>query len=104
LSTDGLLHFVFGAVGFYALIAACFVFARRFTGQGERGWAATSATTGVVFFVSFAAIASGSPAAATMLAFYGAVAWVWIWHSALSFRLAREESHVGTLWQGAQES
>jgi hypothetical protein len=103
LSRGGLLHFVFGAVGFYALIAACFVFARRFAGQGERAWAAFSAITGVAFFVSFAAIASGSTAAATMLAFYGAVAWVWIWHSALSLRLAREVPHDGTLRQGASE-
>jgi hypothetical protein len=30
ITSSGLLHFVCGGIGFYALIAACFVFARRF--------------------------------------------------------------------------
>jgi len=30
MSRSGLLHFVFGGLGFYALIGASFVFARRF--------------------------------------------------------------------------
>lgn len=85
----GFLHFVFGGIGFYSLIAACFVFSRRFAHLGRRGWAAYSAFTGFAFLVAFAAIASGSTATATILAFYGAVAWVWVWHSALMATLAR---------------
>jgi hypothetical protein len=90
LSRDGLLHFVFGAIGFYALIAACFVFARRFAGEKQRGWAAVSALIGAAFFVSFAAIASGSSSSTTMLAFYAAVALVWGWHSATHLKLLLE--------------
>jgi hypothetical protein len=88
ISRSGLLHFIFGGVGFYALIAACFVFARRFASSGRRGWAAYSAVTGVAFFVSFAAIASGSTSPSVMLAFYAAVAWVWCWHAAVHAALA----------------
>jgi hypothetical membrane protein len=90
MSTSGLLHFVFGGVGFYALIGACFVLAWRFRDDGSAGWSAWSAATGVVFFVSFALIASGTTAPAAMLAFYGAVALAWIWHSAIHARLLRE--------------
>lgn len=81
MTRPGLLHFVFGGLGFYALIAACFVFARRYARIGARGWAAFSALTGVGFFLAFAWIASGSTSAATILSFYAAVAWIWIWHT-----------------------
>lgn len=83
LSTTGILHFMFGALGFYALIAACFVFARAFGRTGERGWSLYSLVTGLGFLISFAAIASGPPSPAVMLAFYIAVSWVWIWHTAI---------------------
>jgi hypothetical protein len=83
ISRSGLLHFVFGGIGFDALIAACFVFARRFATSGRRGWAVYSVATGVAFFVSFAAIASGSTSEAVMLGFYAAVAWIWCWHTAV---------------------
>ena len=81
LTQSGLLHFVFGGLGFYGLIAASFVFARRFAALGRRGWSAYSAFTGAMFFASFAAIASGSTSSAVMLTFYAAVAWIWIWHA-----------------------
>jgi hypothetical membrane protein len=87
LTRSGLLHFVFGAIAFYALIAACFVFARRFLRTGRRGLALYAIVTGVGFFVSFAAIASGSTSAVTMLSFYVAIAWVWVWHTHLHLHL-----------------
>lgn len=89
MTRAGLLHFVAGAIGFYAMIAACFVFVRRFREQSERVWAFVSALTGVVFFAAFAAIASGPPSAAAMIAFYAAVAWLFTWHAAIHIRLAR---------------
>lgn len=90
MTRAGLLHFICGGVGFYALIAACFVYARRFGSVGRRQWALYSAFTGIAFFGSFAAIASGSTATATMLAFYAAVVWVWLWHTALAKTLLDE--------------
>lgn len=92
MSRAGLLHFVFGGIGFYALIAACFVFMRRFAGLRRYGWASYSAFTGLAFFLAFAAIASGSTSTLTMLAFYAAVVWVWVWHAALAATLLREST------------
>src|SRR5919109_1466881 len=69
VSWHGLMHFVCGGVGFLALIAACFVFAGRFASAGERGWAAYSVATGVIFFGAFAGIAAGSGNGWTVLGF-----------------------------------
>jgi hypothetical protein len=79
LTRDGLLHFVCGGTGFYALIAGCFVFARRLSREGHRGLSRFSVATGAVFFVSFAAVASGSTSPVVMVSFYAANAWVWTW-------------------------
>ncbi|MFD1544114.1 DUF998 domain-containing protein [Nonomuraea guangzhouensis] len=50
----GDLHdFPFSLLVFAALAAACFVFARRFAGWGERGWAVYSAVTGVLVVIGF---------------------------------------------------
>jgi hypothetical protein len=91
LSRHGLLHFVFGALGFYALIGACFVFARRFGAHGQLGWTTFSATTGIGFAASFFAVASGSTSSATVLAFYAALTLAWGWHSAIHAKVLFEE-------------
>jgi hypothetical protein len=90
VSWHGLLHFISGAVGFLALIAACFVFARRFAGLGQRGWAVWSAATGVIFLAAFFGIASGSGTAWINLGFGAAVVLAWAWVSAVSARLKSE--------------
>ena len=87
MSRSGLLHFAFGGFGFYTLIGASFVFARRFTTLQETRWSIYSVITGLGFLVSFAAIASGSTSPATILAFYAAVVWVWAWHSAVYLKM-----------------
>ena len=83
MTPNGVLHFAFGGIGFYAAIAACLVFALRFKREGQSTWAALSLLTGLVFLTSFISIASGPPSASAMLAFYGAVVWLWAWHTAL---------------------
>jgi hypothetical membrane protein len=90
MSQSGLLHFVFGGLGFYALIGACFVFARRYRSLRRDGWALYSAVTGVAFLTSFVTIASGSTSSATILSFYAAVVWVWVWHSATHLKILFE--------------
>jgi len=94
VSLHGLLHFVFGGVGFLGLIAACFVFARRFAVLGERGWAVFSMATGVLYFAAFFGIAAGSQQGGSVLtlvvlAFTVAVVLAWAWISALEARLLR---------------
>jgi hypothetical membrane protein len=79
MSQAGLLHFVFGALGFYALAGCIAVFAWRYLKGGRSGWAAATAGTALVFLAGFLSMASGPPAPATMLAFYGVVALSWVW-------------------------
>ena len=90
MTRSGVLHFVFGGIGFYALTAACFVATYRFGKEGRLGWAIYSAVSGAFFFISFAAIASGTASVAVLLAFYAAVAWIWIWLSALMIQVRKQ--------------
>jgi hypothetical membrane protein len=85
MSWHGALHFIVGGVGFLALIAACFVFARRFAALGARRWAVWSVLTGVVFFAAFAGIASGN--SSLTIPFAVAVVLAWAWVSALAAHL-----------------
>jgi Protein of unknown function (DUF998) len=92
VSWHGLMHFVSGGVGFLSLIAACFVFARRFAGLELRGWAVYSVLTGVLFLAGFFGIAAGSGNSWTILGFWIAVTIAWAWITALALRLMRELS------------
>jgi Protein of unknown function (DUF998) len=92
VSWHGLLHLISGSVGFLSLIAACIVFARRFARLGQRGWAAYSMATGVIFFAAFLGIAAGSSRpgstmAVVILAFTAAVVLAWTWISTLAARI-----------------
>ena len=94
VSLHGLLHIVFGGVGFLGLIAACLVFARRFSALRERGWARFSAATGVLYFAAFFGIAMGSQQGGAVLTlvvlvFTVAVVLAWAWISAVAVRLLR---------------
>jgi hypothetical protein len=86
VTTHGLLHFVSGGIGFLGLIAACFVLAARFRGEGRSSWM-FSLATGVLFFAGFAGVASGAQSRTLVVAFYLAVLLAWTWLSAL-FRSA----------------
>jgi len=97
VSWHGLLHFVTGGIGFLALIAACFIFARRFAALGQRGWAIYSVVTGVIFFAAFLGIATGSQPSNPLLsfvtiAFYIAVVIAWAWISVIAARFLSEIS------------
>ncbi len=92
-SSHGFLHILSGGIGFLGLIAACLVFARRFASPGQRGWAAFSILTGVVFFAAFFGIAMGSQQGGAALvfvtlAFTLAVILAWTWISLLMRQLA----------------
>jgi hypothetical protein len=88
ISWHGMMHLVVGAIGFFGLIAACMVFARRFFALGERGWAAYSIATGVLFFAAFFGIASGSQGPFSLI-FAIAVVIAWAWISAMAARLMK---------------
>ncbi len=92
ITTSGIMHLVVGSIGFIGLIAACFVFARKFYKDHEKIWGHYSLATGIIFFLAFAGIASGSQPGSPMLTpvtlgFYFAVAWSFIWLSLLTRKL-----------------
>lgn len=91
VSWHGLMHLVSAAIGFFALIAGCLVFARRFAAGGESAWAAYSAVTGVVFLVAFAGIAIGSGNGWAILGFWIGVVLAFAWVTAMCLRLLRAE-------------
>jgi hypothetical protein len=80
VSWQGMVHFLVGAIGFVALIAGCFVLARRFATERQRGWAIYSVVTGVLFLAGFVAIpaSGGNPAANVFFALTVVVAWTWV--------------------------
>jgi hypothetical protein len=84
ISWHGLLHIVTAGLGFLALIAACFVFVRRFASRRQRGWAAFSLATGVIFLAAFVGVATGSGQTWSVIGIWIGVviAWAWIWASA----------------------
>jgi Protein of unknown function (DUF998) len=90
VSWHGLLHFATGGTGFLALIAACGIFSRRFAALQQRGWAAYSAITGVVFCAAFVGIAAGAGNSSTILGFWAGVVLAWSWLTALSAYLISE--------------
>jgi hypothetical protein len=92
MSWHGLLHFICGGVGFLALIAACFVFARRFASQRQRGWAVYSLATGVIFFAAFVGIAMGSGQSWSVIGFWIGVVVAWAWISAMAVKLLTERA------------
>jgi hypothetical protein len=88
MSWHGLLHFIFGQIGFLALIVASFVYARYFAANGLRGWAMFSTLTGALFLfaiMSTVATAGGDGSVLALLALYAAVILAWFWLSALSY-------------------
>lgn len=90
MSWHGLLHFIFGQIGFLALIIASFVFARYFAKLGLRRWAMFSTLTGALFLfaiMSTVAMAGGDGSVGALLALYAAVLLAWIWLSALSYHM-----------------
>jgi len=87
MSWHGPLHFMAGGIGFVGLVAATLVFARRFAGLGQYGWAVFSAATGVLFLAGFGSIASGSKAPWVVPAFTAVVVLSWAWLSAVSVKL-----------------
>ncbi len=84
ISWHGMVHFFVGAVTFLALIAACFVFARRFATTGHRGWAAFSTVTGALFLATWLLIFALQGARGANVAFAVAIALALVWTSLLA--------------------
>jgi hypothetical protein len=89
ISWHGALHLAFGGLGFTAFAVACVIMALRFRHGRQTRWFAYSLATGILFFASFAGIASGPPVTATVLAFTAGVILAFLWLFLLSLHLYR---------------
>lgn len=96
MSWHGTAHLICAAIGFLALIAACFVFARRFATVVRRDWATYSVATGVAFGAGFVGIATGSGSVAATLVFTATVLIAWAWVTAISMHLYRHVAASGS--------
>lgn len=83
LSWHGILHGVAPVAAILSLIVACFVFARRFAGQGQRGWASYSIAT----VVANIALTSASFATGDYRLMFAGGALMWVWASIITARL-----------------
>lgn len=85
VSWQGMVHFLVAGIAFLALIAACFVFARRFAAAGRRrGWAAFSTVTGALFLVTWISLFVLQGARPVNVAFALAIALALAWTSLLA--------------------
>jgi Protein of unknown function (DUF998) len=84
VSWHGLVHVLVAGIAFIALIAACFVFARRFAAAGRSGWAVVSRVTGALFLASWLSIFALPGARPANVALAVAVALVMTWTSLLA--------------------
>ena len=81
MTFHGTMHLIFGAVGFGALMAACFVFVRTLTSLGQNPWAIFSAMTGLLFLAGFFSAAQANQGATNIQLFLNLIfvlAWAWI--------------------------
>ena len=96
VSGHGMLHLLFGSLGFACLIAACFVIARSYYRRKNRRGAVTSGAVGVVFAAGFAGIATGAASEAINVGFTAAVVISSAWVTAVAVGLYRRTRAADT--------
>ncbi|MCP2322228.1 putative membrane protein [Hamadaea flava] len=84
MSWHAAVHLLVAAIAFLALVAACFVFARRFVAAGLAGWAAFSGVTGAAFLVTWSLIFTLQGSRPANIAFALAIALAMAWASLLA--------------------
>lgn len=91
-SWHAMVHNLAFFVAFIGLIAACFVFARRFIGLGQRLWAVYCAATGVAAPALIAFATTGAFAPGVTLAAMGVVTSAWV--AAIAVQLLSEQGRA----------
>lgn len=94
-SLTAALHDVFSIPVFVGLPVACFVFVRRFSRWGQRGWALYSGITGVVFTIGFVLASLAFGQVPGLVEIGGllqrlTITLGWIWLALLALHLLRE--------------
>lgn len=92
-STAGLLHLVFGGIGFVALGVAAIVAGAWFAARGARGPAALSRAAGIVIIVAFAAGGALAQGPAGVILLWLAVLAGWAWLALISLAAYRAAPH-----------
>jgi hypothetical protein len=93
MSAVGLLHLVFGAVGFICVIAAAVSIGRWHRQQARRRAGRVSLVVAVVVFIGFGAGAAFSTTTAGVASIWIAVVTTWLWLAATSVDLYRRIPH-----------
>jgi Protein of unknown function (DUF998) len=86
MTTNALLHLVFGSVAFLALIAACFALAQHFSASGQRREATSLRIAGVIFAAGLIESLAGGPVGSLVLFVAASVALVAVALAAASLR------------------
>jgi hypothetical protein len=89
----GVLHFIAGLIGFFALTIASFVFARRFFAFHQFSLAWFSLTVGLAWFASFISLTTRPGNSALVVVFYLSIAMAWTWLSVISWFIMRHPQH-----------
>jgi hypothetical protein len=92
ITWHGGLHLAAASLGFLALIAACFVFGRRFAERGRGPWAAWSFATGGLFLVAIGLNGAMAGQAAANIAFTVMALLAFLWTSAVATSLLGEDA------------
>jgi Protein of unknown function (DUF998) len=90
VSWHGALHYTTASLAFIVLVAACFVFARRYRTLGRPAAAACSALAGVLLIAGVGAVSTGSHSAAGNVTFAVAALLGFLWVSAVAAQLRNE--------------
>jgi hypothetical membrane protein len=95
MSWHAAVHFLVAGIAFLALVAACFVFARRFVAAGHTGWATFSGVTGAVFLAAWSTIFALQGSRPANVAFALAIAVALAWTSLLAAHHRRQPATKG---------
>jgi hypothetical membrane protein len=93
-TVPGTLHDAGSLAGFIALVVACFVVGRRSARLGQRGWAAYSVLTGVVFVVALVLASIAFSQTGALVGVGGLIQRImatsgWLWLTLLALRTRR---------------
>lgn len=89
MTTMGLMHFVFGGIGFTALAIAAFLAARAMSKRGDARYSWLSLLTGIIVVLGFHVLMAFQILPSPVLGIWIAVVVGWAWLSALSAHLYR---------------
>lgn len=77
ITATGMVHLACAGIAFIALIAACFILARRITERGDREWAIAGRVSAILLVLGFLFANTGMTGGPLALFIGAAIAWIW---------------------------